>query len=238
MKTLGLYWGYLIGEEHITEEQFAQIDFGNPNFDTEFILFDPLASSYFQGKYFRLSEKKFYFPHRTLPSMKAENMIVYEETNIKIIDPPVDLEAPVGIFLCFFIGKSSLVKKAIEFLGSKINIRFSPCDLDLEKFYTKLSKTRFEIIPKSITIGDIPIDEFSAGNLEVLVSDDQHFKRNMKTYKPKVQKIKLQLKEVNFQFEIEASINSSINIDKEIENLNLLETLYDVASRSVYSGIE
>ena len=76
-------------------------------------------------------------------------MIVYEDTNIKIFDPPSSLKTPSGIFLSIFTGRKSQIKKAIEFLSNKINLRFSPCDIDLEEFYLKLSKTRLKIIPKS-----------------------------------------------------------------------------------------
>jgi len=159
LNTIALYWGYLVGEEHLTDEQFASIDFGNPSIDTEFITFDPLASSFFQGKYYTMQERKFAFPHRTLPSMRSETMIVYDDTSIKIIDPPIDLETPVGIFLCFYIGRKAHIKKAMDFLGKRINLRFSPCDFDLLELYTRLSKTRLKIIPRSLTLSDLSIDE-------------------------------------------------------------------------------
>jgi hypothetical protein len=114
MKNIAIYWGYLSGEEHLTEEQFADIDFGNPAFDTEFIIFDPLSSSYFQGRYFKMYEKKFFFPHRTLPSMRTDTLITYEDTSVKIFDPPSDLEAPVGIFLCLFTGKLNHIEDATK----------------------------------------------------------------------------------------------------------------------------
>ena len=236
MKTIGLYWGYLIGEEHLTEEQFAQIDFGNPSIDTEFITFDPLASSYFQGKYYIMFERKLYFPHRTLPSMRSENMIIYEDTNIRIIDPPVDLNTPVGLFLCLFVGKRDHIKRAIDYLSGKINIRFSPCDLDLQGFYKKLSKTRLEISPISITISDLKLDESLKGNLKVFVKNPEMFSKNLTTYKPKTQQIEFQIKEVNFQVKIEANVDGKIDLDKDIANLNLLETIFDAATRSVYTG--
>jgi len=236
MKTISLFWGYLVGEEHLTEEQFASIDFGNPSIDTEFITFDPLASSYFQGKYYRMFERKFYFPHRTLPSMRTETMIVYEDTNIKIFDPPSSLKAPSGIFLSIFTGRKSQIKKAIEFLSKKINLRFSPCDIDLEEFYLKLSKTRLQIIPKSLTINDLAIGDTLSGDLEVYVYTQESFLENLKTYKPKNHKIKLQIKEVNFLLDLAVTIDGTISFEQDIVNLNLLETIYDVASRSVFTG--
>jgi len=236
LKTIGLYWGYLIGEEHLTEEQFARIDFGNPSIDTEFITFDPLASSYFQGKYYLMQERRFFFPHRTLPSMRSENMVVYEDTSIRMIDPPIDLNAPIGIFLCFFTGIKSHIKRTIDFLSKKINIRFSPCDFDLETFYTKLTKTRLKVTPISMTISDLKIDNTLSGDLEVFAQDHDLFRTNMKTYKPKNQRIKLQIKEVNFQSILTATVDGNIAFDKDIVNLNLLETIYDVAARSVYTG--
>ncbi|MBN1329550.1 MAG: hypothetical protein JXA54_08765 [Candidatus Heimdallarchaeota archaeon] len=236
MKTIALYWGYIIGEEHLTEEQFASIDFGNPNIDGEFITFDPLASSFFQGKYYSLHEKKFSFPHRKLPAMRSETMIIYDETLIKIIDPPVDLNTPAGIFLCIFVGSTGYIKRAIDFLAKRINLRFSPCDFDLEQFYNKLSKTRLQIIPKSITISDLEIDKSLKGNLEVFFSRDDIFRDSLKLYKPKNCQIKLTLKEVNLQIELTISIEGTIKFESDIVNLNLLETLYEVASRSVFTG--
>ncbi len=236
LKTIALYWGYLVGEEHLTEEQFASIDFGNPSIDTEFITFDPLASSFFQGKYYTMHERKFAIPHRTLPSMRSETMIVYEDTSIKIIDPPIDLETPVGIFLCFFIGRETHIKKAKDFLGKRINLRFSPCDFNLLEFYTRLAKTRLKILPRSLTISDLSIDQNLTGNLEVLISDNSLFLENLKMYKAKNHKISLTLREVNFQFDIDILASGTIIFDQDIINLNLLETIYDVASRSVYTG--
>ncbi|MHA1220585.1 MAG: hypothetical protein ACTSQB_02515 [Candidatus Heimdallarchaeota archaeon] len=236
MKTIALYWGYLVGEEHLTEEQFANIDFGNPTIDTEFITFDPLASSFFHGRYFRVTEKRFAFPHRNLPAMRNETMLMYEETLIRIVNPPVDLETPVGIFQCIFKGKRSHIKKTIEFLTKKINLRFSPCDFNLEKFYKKLSKTRLQILPQSMTISDLTIDEALTGNLEVLISDHERFTKSLKLYKPKNHEIKIILKEVNLQIEIIVKANGTIIMESDIDKLNLLETLYDVALRSVYTG--
>lgn len=236
MNTLALFWGYLKGEEHLMDEQLAQIDFGNPSFDTEFIIFDPLASSYFQGKFYQMKEQVFYFPHRNLPSMKMENMVTYESTNIKIIDPPAELETPIGIFLCLFMGKQIQIKKAIDFLGEKIELRFSPCDFDLETFYKRLTKTRFEVIPISLLISDLKIDEHLTGNLEVFVKKKETFEANLKTYKPKNQSIKLLVKEVNLQLEIEVKIDGTITFNKIGTNLGILDTIYDVASRSVYTG--
>lgn len=236
MKTLSLFWGYLIGEEHLTEEQFASIDFGDPSIDTEFITFDPLASSYFQGKYFQLHERKFFFPHRTLPSMRSENMVVYEYTKVKILDPPSDLETPASIFLCMFTGRISQIKKAIGFLSKKINLRFSPCEIDLEKFYLKLSKTRLKVIPQSLVINDLAISDNLSGNLEVIIPNHETFLSTLKTYKAKNHQIKLQVREVNFLLNLEVNIDGSINFNQDIANLNLIETLYDVASRSVFTG--
>lgn len=236
LNTIALYWGYLIGEEHLTEEQFASIDFGNPSIDTEFITFDPLASSFFQGKYYTMHERKFAFPHRTLPSMRSETMIVYDNTSIKIIDPPVDLATPVGIFLCFFTGRKTHIRRTINFLGKRINLRFSPCDFDLLNFYIRLSKTRLKITPQSLTLSDLGIDENLSGNLEVLISDNQLYLENLKMYKPKNHKIKITLREVNFQFDVEISANGIISFEQDIVNLNLLETIYDIASRSVYTS--
>lgn len=236
MNTISLFWGYLIGEEHLTEEQFASIDFGDPSIDTEFITFDPLASSYFQGKYYRMKERKFFFPHRTLPAMRSENMVVYEAIKIKILDPPTDLETPAGIFLCIFTGKTHQIKRAIDFLSKKINLRFSPCEIDLERFFLKLSKTRLKVIPKTITVSDLAISEYLSGNLEVITHTDKIFLFTLKTYKPKSQQIKVQIKEVNLIIDLEVNLDGSINISQDIDNLNLLETLYDVASRSVFTG--
>jgi len=234
--TIALYWAYLIGEEHLTEEQFASIDFGNPALDTEFIIFDPLASSFFQGKYFTMHEKRFLFPHKKLPTMRPETILTYEETTIKIINPPIDLETPVGIFQCIFTGKKSQITRAINFLGKKLNLRFSPCDLDIEQFYSKISKTRMKISPISFTISDLNIDANLIGNLEVFINDNEKFLKNLKAYKPKNQQIKLAIQEVNYQIELQASINGTIIIEQDIENLNLLETIYDIACRSVFTG--
>ena len=236
MNNIELYWGYLTGEEHLTEEQFADIDFGNPSFDTEFITFDPLASSYFQGKYFRMYEKRFFFPHRSLPSMRSENMLMYEDTSIKIIDPPTDVEAPIGIFICLFKGRPTQIKRAINFLSDKINIRFSPCDFNLEEFYLKLSKTRLKINPISMTISDLRIDELLSGDLEVHILEHETFINNLKTYQPKCQQLKLLVKEVNFQLNLTITIDGKIKYQPEITNLNLIDTIYDVASRSVFTG--
>ena len=236
MNTISLFWGYLVGEEHLTDEQFASIDFGDPSIDTEFITFDPLASSYFQGKYYRMTEKRFFFPHRTLPSMRSENMVIYEAIKIKILDPPTDLETPAGIYLCLFAGKPSQIKKAIDFLSKKINLRFSPCEMDLEKFYLKLSKTRLKVIPKTLTVNDLALSDYLAGNLEVITHNDIMFLFTLKTYKPKSHQIKLQIKEVNFVLDLEVNIDGKINFNQDIDNLNLLETVYDVASRSVFTG--
>lgn len=236
MNSISLFWGYLIGEEHLTDEQFASIDFGNPSIDTEFVTFDPLASTFFQGKYYQMSEKKFFFPHRTLPAMRSENMVVYEDTKIKILNPPSDLETPVGIYLCIFSGRASQIKKAISFLGKKINLRFSPCEIDLERFYLKLSKTRLKVIPKTLTINDLALSDSLSGNLEVITHSDEMFLSTLKTYKPKNHQIKLQIQEVNFILDLEVNINGIINFNQDIANLNLLETLYDVASRSVFTG--
>lgn len=236
MKTLNLYWGYLIGEEHLTEEQFAQIEFGDPNFDTEFITFDPLASTYFQGKYYKMHERKFYFPHRTLPSMKTENMVVYEDTHIKISDPPADLGTPPGILLCFLLGNSNYINHALNFLEEKLNLKFSPCEFDFEVFLKKLGKTRLEVSPQSLTISDLRIDENLSGNLEVITHDKTQFHATLKTYKPKVRRIKVVLKEVNFQIRMKIKIDGSISFDRDIINLNLQDTIYDTASRSVYTG--
>lgn len=236
MKIIALYWGYIIGEEHLTDEQFASIDFGNPNLDTEFITFDPLASSFFQGRYYSLLERKFSFPHRKLPAMRTETMIIYDEISIKIIDPPVDLKTPAGIFLCIFTGNSNYIKKAIDFLGKRINLRFSPCEFDLEQFYIRLAKTRLKITPNSLTISDLEIDKSLKGNLEVFFDNEEIFLQNLKYYKPKNQQIKLTVKEVNLQIELTVSLDGRISFESDIVNLNLLETLYDVASRSVYTG--
>ncbi len=236
MNSISLFWGYLIGEEHLTEEQFASIDFGDPSIDTEFITFDPLASSYFQGKYYQMTEKKFFFPHRTLPAMRSENMVIYQDTKIKILDPPTDLETPTGIYLCIFTGKSSHIKKAIDYLSKKINLRFSPCEIDLEKFYLKLSKTRLEVIAKTLTINNLTISEFLSGDLEVIIHNNETFLSTLKTYKPKNHQIKLQIKEVSFLLDLEVNIDGKINFNQDIANLNLLETIYDVASRSVFTG--
>ncbi len=236
MNTISLFWGYLIGEEHLTEEQFASIDFGDPSIDTEFITFDPLASSYFQGKYYRMKERKFFFPHRTLPAMRSENMVIYEASKIKILDPPTDLETPAGIFLCIFTGKTPQIKRAIDFLSKKINLRFSPCEIDLEQFYLKLSKTRLKVIPQTITVSDLAISDYLSGNLEVITHTDKTFLFTLKTYKPKIRQIKIQIKEVSFLLDLEINLNGSINISQDIDNLNLLETVNDVASRSVFTG--
>jgi hypothetical protein len=236
LNSIELYWGYLIGEEHLTNEQFASIDFGNPSLDIEFITFDPLASSFFQGKFYKMMEQKFAFPHRTLPSMRAETMLIYEETAIKIFDPPTVLEAPVGILMCIFYGKQKNIKRAIEYLSERINLKFSPCDIDLEKFYTMLNKTRLKVFPKTFTINDLQIDDNLAGDLEVYVKDHEIFIKNLKTYKPKNNQIKLMVKEVNLQTELTAFKNGVINFNVDIINLNLLETIYDVASRSAYTG--
>jgi hypothetical protein len=236
LKTISLYWGYLIGEEHLTEEQFASIDFGNPSLDTEFITFDPLASSFFQGKYYLMTEKRFAFPHRHIPTMRFETMLMYDDTAIRIINPPVELEAPVGILLCIFTGLKSHINKAIEFLGQKLNIRFSACDIDIEKFYSKLSKTRLQIKPKSFVVSNIELDSELSGNLEVFVTDPESFKTNLTTYKPKVTEIKLIAREVRFLFDLGITIDGRISFSPDIVNLNLLETIYDIATRSVYTG--
>ena len=236
MKTISLFWGYLIGEEHLTDEQFASIDFGNPSIDTEFITFDPLASSYFQGKYYRMHEKKFYFPHRTLPSMRSETMIVYEDTNIKIVDPPTNLTTPSGIYLCIITGKKSQTKKAIDFLSNKINLKFSPCEIDLEQFYTRLAKTRLKVTPQSLTINSLALTEQLTGDLEVTALDHETFLTNLKTYKPKNYRIKMQIKEVNFLLNLVVNIEGTIDFDQDIVNLNLLDTIFDVAIRSVFTG--
>ena len=236
MKTIALYWGYLAGEEHLTNEQFASIDFGNPALDTEFITFDPLATSFFQGKYYTMYEKRFAFPHRNLPSMRFETMVIYEDTSIKIIDPPVDLDSPVGIFLCIFTGTNDHIKKTIEFLGKKINLRFSICEIDLEKFFLRLSKTRLKILPKSLTVSNLSIDNTLSGNLEVFVTDQNQYRNNLKSYKPQITELKFIIKEVNLRIDIEIKIDGTISFYPDIANLNLLETIYDIASRSVFTG--
>ena len=236
MKSISLYWGYLVGEEHLTNEQFASIDFGNPALDTEFITFDPLASSFFQGKFYHMIEQRFAFPHRTLPSMRAETMLIYEDTSIKIFDPPADLEAPAGILLCIFTGKPNHIKKTINYLGERINLRFSPCDIDLEKFYLMLNKTRLKIFPQTLSISDLRIDDTLVGDLEVHIKDHDVFLQNLKAYKPKNNQIKLMLKEVNFQADFTVKQNGSIIFETDIINLNLFETIFDVASRCVYTG--
>ncbi|NHK33000.1 MAG: hypothetical protein FK730_16755 [Asgard group archaeon] len=236
MKTIAFYWGYLAGEEHLTNEQFASIDFGNPSLDTEFITFDPLATSFFQGKYYTMYEKKFAFPHRNLPSMRFETMIMYEDTAIKIIDPPVDLETPVGILLCIFTGTKEHIRKTLEFLGKKINLRFSTCEIDLEKFFTRLSKTRLKIQPKSLTVSNLNIDSILSGNLEVFVTDQKKYISNLKSYKPQITELKFIIKEINLQIELEIKIDGTISYNPDIANLNLLDTIYDIASRSVFTG--
>ncbi|NHJ39109.1 MAG: hypothetical protein FK731_03680, partial [Asgard group archaeon] len=236
MKTIALYWGYLAGEEHLTNEQFASIDFGNPSLDTEFITFDPLATSFFQGKYYTMYERRFAFPHRNLPSMRFETMVMYEDTSIKIIDPPVDLNTPVGIFLCIFTGIKGQIKKSLEFLGKKINLRFSSCEIDLEKFYKGISKTRLEILPKSMTVSNLSIDKTLSGNLEVFVTNQKQYIENLKSYKPQITELKFILKEVNLQIDVDIKIDGTISFYPDIENLNLMETIYDIASRSVFTG--
>ncbi|NHJ48483.1 MAG: hypothetical protein FK733_11925 [Asgard group archaeon] len=237
MKTIALYWGYLIGEEHLTEEQFASIDFGNPSLDSEFITFDPLASSFFQGKYYTMNERKFAFPHRHIPTMRSETMLVYDDTSIKIINPPVDLETPVGIFLCIFTGQKSHIKKAIDFISNKINLKFSTCDFDLEKFYSRISKTRFKVQPKSLVVSDLSIDSKLSGNLEVFVSDVETFNSNLNSYKPQTTEIKLIVKEVNLLIDLDITIDGCISFSPDIINLNMLETIIDIATRSVYTGL-
>ncbi|MGC9780600.1 MAG: hypothetical protein HZR80_15260 [Candidatus Heimdallarchaeota archaeon] len=236
MNTIALFWGYLVGEEHLTKEQFASIDFGNPTIDTEFIAFDPLATSFFQGKYYIMYEKKFAFPHRNLPSMRTETMIVYDDTSIKIINPPVDLEPPVGILLCYFTGKKTHIKKAIDFLSKKINLRFIPCDLDLEDFYQRISKTRHKVSPISMTVSDLSIDETLSGNLEIFVRNHDVFQNNLKSYKPRNQEIKLIIREVNLQLTVTVSANGVISFDQDVTNLNMLKTIYDIVSRCVYTS--
>jgi len=237
MKSISLYWGYLIGEEHLTNEQFASIDFGNPALDTEFITFDPLASSFFQGKFYTMTERKFAFPHRTLPSMRAETMIIYDDTLIKIINPPTDLDAPAGILLCIFTGEPNHIKKAMNYVGDRINLRFSPCNFDLEKIYQMLHKTRLKVFPKTLSINDLRIDDKLAGDLEVHIKDHDIFLENLKTYKPKNNQIKLTIKEMSFQADVTIGLNGTIVFEVDIINLNLLETIYDIASRCVYTGI-
>lgn len=236
LRTINLYWGYLIGEEHLTDEQFAKIDFGNPSIDTEFITFDPLASSFFQGKYYFMRERKFAFPHRNLPSMRYETIIIYDETQIKIMDPPVDLNTPVGIFICIFIGEDYQIKKAKEFLGKRINLRFSPCDFDLELFYKKLSRTRVKIKPKSLVVSELAIDDKLNGNLEVIIQDEVSFLQNLKTYKPKNKQIKITIKEVQYEIDLIINLNGIIELDRNIDNLSVLDTIIDTAVRSVYTG--
>ena len=236
MKSISLYWGYLIGEEHLTNEQFASIDFGNPQLDTEFITFDPLASSFFQGKFYTMTERKFAFPHRTLPSMRGETMLVYDDTSIKLFDPPADLEAPAGILLGIFTGKPNHIKKAMSYLGERINLRFSPCNFDLEKLYRMLHKTRLKVYPKTLSICDLRIDDTLAGDLEVHIKDHEVFLENLQTYKPKNNQIKLTIKEVSFQADVTIQQSGVIVFDVDIINLNLLETIYDAASRCVYTG--
>jgi hypothetical protein len=236
MKSISLFWGYLIGEEHLTNEQFARIDFGNPALDTEFITFDPLASSFFQGKFYTMTERRFAFPHRTLPSMRAETMIIYEDTSIKIINPPTDLNVPAGILLCIFTGKSNHIKRAMNFVGERINLKFSPCNIDLMKIYQMLCKTRLKVFPQTLSINDLRIDDTLAGDLEVHIKDHDIFLENLKTYKPKINLIKLIIKEVSFQTGVTIYLNGTIVFDLDIVNLNLLETIYDVASRCVYTG--
>ena len=103
-------------------------------------------------------------------------------------------------------------------------------------FYIRLSKTRLKIIPQSLTLSDLGIDENLSGNLEVLISDNQLYLDNLKMYKTKNHKINITLREVNFQFDIEISANGVISFEQDIINLNLLETIYDIASRSVYTS--
>jgi len=236
MKLIALFWGYLIGEEHLTEEQLASIDFGNPTLDTEFITFDPLASSYFQGRYFTMTERKLFFPHRKLPTMRTETLVMYDETFLKIIDPPADLATPAGIFQSIFIGKKAHIQKAITFLSKRINLRFSPCDLDLEKFFQKLRKTRLEVFPKSLVISNLQIEDNLSGNLEVFLEEKDQFLKQLKAYKPKVQQIKLLVKEVAFHLPLTVSVDGTIAFEKDIEKLSLLETIIEAAVRSVYTG--
>lgn len=238
MKTLAVFWGYLTGEEHLTEEQFAQIDFGNPAIDTEFITFDPLASSFFEGRYFRMIEKRLFFPHRALPSMRTETMILYENTSIKIFDPPAELEVPVGILLCLFWGKPHHIELAIQFLETKLNLKFAPADIELDQFYNKLSKTRIKIFPKSITISNLELEEDLFGNLEVIIKDEENFLKNLQKYKPKVSNISFLVKEVNVHLEIEASIDGRVNFNQDVDNLNLQKTFNEAVSRSLYTGLK
>ena len=233
MKIITIYWGYLVGEEHLAEEQFARIDFGNPQLDNEFITFDPLASSFFQGKFYSLREKKYPFPHRKLPSMRTETLVMYDEISIKIIDPPIDLETPVGIFQCIFSGEETQIKKAIEFLSEKINLRFSPCEFNLEKLY---QKTRLIVTPKSLTISDLRIDNKLSGNLEVFPDSKYKFSEYLKLYKPKIQQLKIIVQEVNMQITLSLHSNGVIKSDTDILKLNLKETIFDAAIRSVFTG--
>ncbi|MCF2143633.1 MAG: hypothetical protein K9W42_08035 [Candidatus Heimdallarchaeota archaeon] len=237
MKVIALYWGYLIGEEHLTDEQIANIDFGNPSLDTEFITFDPLASSYFQGRYFTMVERKLFFPHRKLPAMRTETLVMYDETFVKIFDPPAVLATPAGIYQAVFIGKKEQINKAITFLSKRINLRFSPCDLDVEKFFLKLRKTRLEVFPKSLVISNLQLNETLSGNLEVFLEDPELFLKQLKAYKPKVQQIKLLIKEVAFHLPLIVAINGTISYEKNIDKLSLLDTITEVAIRSVYTGI-
>ncbi|MEA2070039.1 MAG: hypothetical protein U9O98_01975 [Asgard group archaeon] len=233
MTTIAIYWGYISGDEHLTEEQFADIDFGTPSIDTEFIIFDPLASSFFQGTYFKMYEKKLQFPHRNLPSMRSETMLVYEGTKIKIIDPPVELETPVGVLLCLFIGEKQEIQNAISFLGQKINLKFSPCELNLQKLFAKFAKTRFQIFPISLQIGNLHLKENLVGDLEVYLKEKKDFIKKMQEYSTRITSIRFQIKEVSFYLTIKAERNGLVEFDKNITNLNLKNTIYELLTLSV-----
>ena len=47
-------------------------------------------------------------------------------------------------------------------------------------------------------------------------------------------KVSRKTKETNISAEV--NIDGKINFNQDIDNLNLLETVYDVASRSVFTG--
>ena len=99
-----------------------------------------------------------------------------------------------------------------------------------------MSKTRLKVIPQTITVSDLAINDNLSGNLEVITHTDKTFLFTLKTYKPKSRQIKVQVKEVNFLLNLEVNLDGNVNFSQDIDNLNLLETLYDVASRSVFTG--
>jgi hypothetical protein len=236
LHTLNAFWGYHTGEEHITEEQFAQIDFGNPSIDEEFITFDPLASSYFQGKYYRLVEKKIAVPHRTLPSMTSQTLILYEETDIKISDPLVELDVPVGILLCLIYGEQKNVSKAIDFLERKINLRLTPCDIDFKKFIKIINKTRLKFIPHSLTISDLRLEDGITGDLKVYTNDNEMFLDHLEKYHAKIASITFDIHEINLYINATLSIYGQIKLNKDIYDFNIMQTLSNVLSRSVTTG--